>query len=132
MPHNGSWENSGDMFSAFPDKTTYRSGNPRWMPPMDVFETTTEIVIVTEIPGLKEEDIRVCFTSGVLSISGIKRKISSTECTSYYCVERYHGEFRRTFRINADVDRDGMDASYEAGILTIIMPKKNTGKGGSK
>lgn len=132
MPHNGSWEEGGELFSAFPDRATYRTNAPRWAPPMDVYETNEQIVIVTEIPGIKEEDIRVCFTNNVITISGVKRKITSESCASYYCVERYHGEFRRSFRINADVDREGMDASYEAGILTIIIPKNKSGKGGAK
>lgn len=132
MPHNGSWEDGGELFSAFPDRASYRASVPRWAPPMDVFETNDRIVIVTEIPGIREEDIRVCFTNNVITISGVKKKATAEGCASYYCVERYHGEFRRSFRIMADVDREGMDASYEAGLLTIIMPKKKAGKGDAK
>ncbi|EWY82932.1 hypothetical protein FOYG_15014 [Fusarium oxysporum NRRL 32931] len=45
------------------------------------------------------------------------------EKTKYWLAERSIGEFSRTFTFPSHVDQDGVSASFEDGILTIIVPK---------
>lgn len=48
------------------------AGDPprRWSPASDVVETDDEILITAELPGVKDEDIRITVQNGVLRTSG--------------------------------------------------------------
>jgi len=44
--------------------------DPSFHPPMDVYETENELVVVMEIAGMRAEDIHVVFEKDTLAISG--------------------------------------------------------------
>ena len=94
-------------------------------PETDVVETERELRVVTEMPGLKRENIEVDVENNVLTIRGEKRE-ERTEGQShgkYHLAERRYGTFSRSFVLPRDVDADGIQASFEDGVLTVSIPK---------
>ncbi len=92
-------------------------------PPMDIFETETQLVIILEIAGLKAEEIRVVFDKGLLLISGQRRESRSVPKTRLHQMEIDYGDFERTLRIPFSLKADEIKASYREGFLTITAPK---------
>jgi HSP20 family protein len=43
-------------------------------------------------------------------------------------IERYHGKFYRSVELPAAVDPSKVKASYQDGVLTVIMPKTEEAK----
>ena len=93
-------------------------------PETDVVETEREIRVVTEMPGLKREDIDVDVENNVLTIRGEKRE-ERTEGQEgrYHLSERRYGTFSRSFVLPRDVEADAIQASFEDGVLTVTVPK---------
>lgn len=94
-----------------------------WNPPVDVAEEKDKIVVRVEVPGMNEQDLRVSFEDGVLSISG-ERQFERKEDRSYHRIERAYGSFTRTFTLPRSVDVSQIAADYRDGILEVTIPKK--------
>ena len=95
--------------------------NPR----LNVTETENEIEATVELPGLSEEDIDLTLTRDGLTIQGEKKAEQEEEGKNYYRRERSYGYFKRTIPLPPDViDQDKVEASFDQGVLTITMPKR--------
>lgn len=93
-------------------------------PETDVVETEREIRVVTEMPGLKRESIEVDVENNVLTVRGEKRE-ERTEGQEgkYHLAERRYGTFSRSFVLPRDVDAENIQARFEDGVLTVVIPK---------
>jgi HSP20 family protein len=93
--------------------------------PYDLYETADDLVIRAAIPGVDPHNLDVTVEQGILSLHGYRSFYSGEEENQY----RWHtrglseGEFRMSFALPTAVDVSGAEASYEAGLLTIRLPK---------
>jgi len=92
-------------------------------PRANVAETDNAYEIVLDLPGMRAEEFNIEFHEGRLIVSGERSKDEAVEGKTFHRVERHHGVFRRTFSLGADVDVDGVTASYQNGVLIIAVPK---------
>ncbi len=100
------------------------SGSLMRAPETDVVETEREIRVVTEMPGLKPDDVEVDVENNVLTIRGEKREERTEgEQGKWHLAERRYGTFARSFVLPRDVDADNIGASFEDGVLTVTIPK---------
>lgn len=97
------------------------SGN--WQPQVDMCETPGEIIVEVELPGVRREDVRIEVRGDVLHIAGERHTTAERQERNYYRLERHHGRFERQLRLPRTVDREGIRAEFEAGILIITLPK---------
>jgi HSP20 family protein len=96
-----------------------------WVPPVDVYETTErEVVVKVELPEMKREDIKVTFENDVLTIEGDRKFVSNVDREHYHRVERGYGAFRRSFTLPASVDAGQVQATYQDGVLTVRLPRR--------
>ncbi len=93
------------------------------VPKVDVSESDREIQIVAELPGLKEEDVRLTLEDDVLTMSGETGETREEKEKQYYLTERSYGRFERSFRLPETVDHERISAKFENGLLTITLPK---------
>lgn len=63
-----------------------------------------------------------------LTIHGERRRETSTEATGYHRRERSFGAFSRSIQLPEQLDIDKAAASYDAGILTVKIPKAEAAK----
>jgi HSP20 family protein len=99
-----------------------------WSPVVDVSETSDEVVVKAEMPGMSKDDIDISVEDNQLILSGEKRQEQEEKDASYYRVERSYGSFRRIFTLPARVDVAAVKASYQDGILTVRVPKAEAAK----
>lgn len=97
---------------------------PCFHPPMDVYETGNDLVIVMEIAGMKVEDIHVFFEKDVLSISGRRTESCPSPKTRLHRMEIDYGDFQRTLYIPFPLKTDEIRAVYRQGFLTVTIPKR--------
>lgn len=101
-----------------------RGGSLMRAPETDVIETEKEIRVVTEMPGLRPENIEVDVENNVLTIRGEKREERQEEDEGkYHLSERRYGVFTRSFVLPRDVDSEQIQANFEHGVLTVRIPK---------
>ena len=90
-------------------------------PPVDVWESDSEVIVEAELPGVKVDDIDLRLDAGALILSGELRK--STESSSAYLrIERPRGRFHRIVRLPTDVS-DKPRATLRGGVLKVRLPK---------
>ena len=92
-------------------------------PQVDCYRTEDppEIIVVVELPGVEPEDVQIVATPQALLVAGERRR-PRAEGRLYQQMELDYGPFRRELLLSADVDPEQGRASYERGLLTIVLP----------
>jgi HSP20 family protein len=93
-------------------------------PDIDVRENDKEIVFEAELPGLDENDVSIVLRDGVLSLKGEKKSKRDEKNETYHLVERSYGTFERSFRLPETINEDQIKATFDKGILHIVVPKR--------
>jgi len=99
-----------------------------WLPAVDVIEEKDTIRLVAELPGVKPEDVKISLENNILTIQGEKKKEEEVKDERVRRYERTYGAFERTFTLPATIDPNKIVARYEAGLLTIVLPKVEAAK----
>lgn len=92
-------------------------------PAVDYAEDDKAFHITAELPGMSEKDIDVSVSGDILTIKGEKRSEKEEKAKNYYLSERSYGSFQRSFTLPDGIDRDKIEASFAAGVLTLALPK---------
>lgn len=98
-------------------------GGVAWMPRIDVRTTGDDMVVHAELPGLKEEDIDVEVTDGVLTIKGERKSETEKSDEGWIIRERSFGSFERSLVLPEGVDPEKVSADYTDGVLEVRLPK---------
>jgi HSP20 family protein len=98
----------------------------RWAPALDIYQDKDQFTVVAELPGLKKEDIELSLQDGVLTISGERKQEKKGE--EGYRNERFFGRFQRSVTLPATVDSNKVKATYQDGILKVVLPKAEEAK----
>ena len=92
-------------------------------PQCDCFRTDDPPVlhVVVELPGVDPETIEVAAAGRVLTIAGTRDrpKVASAH---YYSMEIEYGAFQRRVELGDEVDAMGATATYERGMLRVVLP----------
>ena len=70
-----------------------------WSPAADVYETTDEVVLSVELPGVRLEDVHLESLDGKLRVSGVRRADEGIEPRQFVRMERIYGNFSRDFAV---------------------------------
>jgi HSP20 family protein len=95
-----------------------------WMPALDVSETKDSLIIKAEVPGMEPKDIDISLSGDLLTIKGEKKQKTEEKKESFHRIETRYGAFSRTIRVPVSVNSDKIEASYDKGVLKIVLPKK--------
>jgi|tagenome__1003787_1003787.scaffolds.fasta_scaffold19777649_1 HSP20 family protein len=101
-------------------------GSRGWLPPVDIWETTDELVIEIDAPGCRSENLSAEVVDNQLVVSG-ERTVTETAARRYRS-ERWQGRFVRTFIVPPGVDNASINAEYVAGVLRLRVPKPEQAK----
>ena len=99
-----------------------------WAPAVDIMETENELVLKADVPGVALKDIDIQLENGTLTVKGERKYEKEEKNKGYHRMERSYGTFVRYFTVPDTVDAEHVHAAYEAGVLTITLPKKEVAK----
>ena len=99
---------------------------PRLMP-VDLFRDGDQYILHADLPGVDPGSIDVDLDGGQLSIRA-KRTADSRDGARWLARERGGGSFLRQFMLGDGVDLDQISASYENGVLSVIIPVSDRAK----
>lgn len=102
--------------------------NRRWLPAVDVEETTDSLVFTCELPGMSKEDVNITLENNVLTVSGERKFEDEERQRNFHRLERAYGAFSRSFTLPSNVKSDQVNASFKDGVLTISVPKVEEAK----
>ena len=118
-----------DVFGAW---SPFRTRSPLWrrtsesqrnLPAVDIAEDDDQYVITAELAGARRDDVTVEMHENVLTIRGEKRSEREDKKEHRRWVEGSYGSFSRSFSLPANAAGDHIKATFDAGVLTIEVPK---------
>ena len=92
-----------------------------WHPATDLFETKDDYIVKLEIGGMEGKDFSINFYKDVLSINGYRA--GEDKEGSYHRMEIPFGDFSSSVKIPGEIVMKYIEAFYENGFLTVILPK---------
>jgi HSP20 family protein len=95
----------------------------KFAPPLDIYETETEIVVRVALPGVIEEDIDVELKGETLIIRGECDCPLDAKKGGYYHQEWRYGQFERTIILPTKVQDKAIKAALTNGVLEIRVEK---------
>ncbi|NPA49148.1 MAG: Hsp20/alpha crystallin family protein [Thermodesulfobacteria bacterium] len=97
------------------------------IPPVDIYETDDGLILVADMPGVTKESLEVKIEDNVLQMRGEIVDLPGEDVQPLYA-ELRGNEYFRAFTIGPEFDLDKVEASMEAGVLRIFLPKVETQK----
>ncbi len=96
----------------------------QFSPAVDIAEDEKSYEIQLALPGMKKSDIKIDLQDRKLTISGERKQEEKKEGKNFHSIETQFGSFKRSFFLPEDVLEEGVGASYEDGLLNLVLPKK--------
>jgi HSP20 family protein len=104
------------------------------VPPVNLSESKDGYLVELAAPGLKKEDFRINLEKNLMTISAEQTKsteeatTNKEEQTKYSKREFSYNSFRRSFTLPSAANLEGINASYENGVLKVSIAKKDEAK----
>src|SRR6056297_2380263 len=114
-----------DMFSSM--SPMYSFSKNTWYPPLDIFETKTEIIVIAEMAGVNKEDLDLEINSRAIRMAGKRIGVPPAENGKYRLAEIQYGNFERVLYLPSPINTDSVNAAYKKGLLHIRVNKLNMG-----
>ena len=93
------------------------------VPRMNIYEEKDNIVAEVELPGVDPQNIDVQIQDNVLSVEAKREEEKEEKERGYYRRELARGYYRRSVPLPVEVVAEKAEASYEDGVLRIVVPK---------
>jgi HSP20 family molecular chaperone IbpA len=94
-----------------------------WEPPVDIFETERELLIIAALPGVESHDLKVTVDGSTLLIAGVRRLPFDSRQASVHRLEIPYGRFERRIRMPA-VPLQLSRSELERGCLHVSLAKR--------
>ena len=99
-----------EMEKAFGAQSAEMKQIAAWKPAIEIKEEKEKLTVKADLPGVKEADVKVSVTDGMLTIEG------------YFHSERAFGTFRRTIALPEGAKLDMAAAKFADGVLEVTVP----------
>jgi len=93
-----------------------------FVPPASIYETEDHVVVLADMPGVDESALEITLEKNELTIYGSVQPFD-VEGYSLAYAEFETGDYRRTFILSNEVDRDSIEAILKDGVLRLVMAK---------
>jgi len=118
-----------ELVSRFFDEPFFQgNGAQNWAPAADVVETEEQLKIHLDLPGMSKDNLNIELKDGKTLVIRGERKFEEQEKSKYHRVERFYGNFTRSFVLPATVDSTKISANFKDGVLEVVLPKSETAK----
>jgi HSP20 family protein len=98
-------------------------GGSAFLPPADVLVREDGVMVYMDVPGLHPDDLEIELEQDMLTVRGERRPPWESLDGVTARIERTFGRFERTLRVTHGLDPDAIEASLDAGVLQLRLPK---------
>lgn len=99
-----------------------------WTPVVDVRKCHGDLVVTAELPGLRNDDIKVELAGDALLIQGARRNQHKEDHEGYHRSERSYARFYRSIPLPGGAKTDRIKAELTDGVLKVSIPVPETEK----
>ncbi|HEY0452860.1 Hsp20/alpha crystallin family protein [Actinophytocola sp.] len=109
-----------DRFAQHVFGTTGSWSRPTAMP-MDAYRSGDEFVVAFDLPGIEPDAVELTVERNVLTVKAERRPTTPGD-VEMQISERPLGVFSRQLFLGDTLDSGNIDATYDAGVLTLRIP----------
>ena len=93
-----------------------------YTPTTDILESKEQLVLLADMPGVKQDGVDITLEQNILTISG---HVEQPEFPGYKLSYSEYGigSYKRVFALSNEIDREGIQASMKQGVLKLVLPK---------
>jgi HSP20 family protein len=116
-------------FSTELDKMFQGAGGPEssvWAPTVDVHQVNGNLIVTAELPGLKQEEVKVEMTGEALILEGERKREHKEDHEGFHRYERSYGRFYRSIPLPEGAKADQTKADLNNGVLKVTIPVPET------
>ena len=110
------------------DRSSDEANLTPWAPAVDIYEIAHQLVVKTDLPDIKPEELDIRVENNILTIRGEREFEKKVNENNYLRVERSYGSFSRSFSLANTVNTEAIQADYKNGVLTLSIPKREEAK----
>ena len=101
----------------------------RWnTPSVNIVENDEQFKMQLAAPGFTKEDFKISVNDNTLTISAEKKSETNESTERFTRKEFSFNRFSRSFTLTEMVNVEGINASYENGIMLVTLPKLESAK----
>jgi HSP20 family protein len=93
-----------------------------FLPAADIYETSNELKVILEMPGVDKSNVNVRVEDGVLTVEG-RLDFSKYRDLQPLYTEYNIGHYSRSFRLSTKIDQSKIGAEMKDGVLSLSLPK---------
>lgn len=98
------------------------AGGGSWTPAIEIFERDGRYVVHADLPGLKQENVKVEVNNNVLTLRGERRSQHEENEGGVHRSERHYGHFFRSIPLPDGADVEHARAQFQDGVLEVSIP----------
>lgn len=103
-------------------KVERQADAPALMPRVDVFEDTTGITVLADMPGVPKDKLTLRVEGNTLQVEGEIAPETPADLEAVYAEVRLP-RYARAFTLSTELDTDKVDAEFTNGVLKLRIPK---------
>lgn len=93
-----------------------------YVPAVDIVDNDKDTLLILDMPGVVESGVDLSLEKNILTIHA--KPVESTHEGKELVYSEYgEGDYKRSFSISEEVDRDNITASLKDGVLRVRLPK---------
>jgi len=110
-------------FSNLLDEFLNHNATTIYSPAVNIFENEHSFIMEFNVPGINKEAVSIQVEKGLLTVH-YDHKINATPTTQKTIRKEFQQKgFKRVFSLDEKINADHIEANYENGILTLLLPK---------
>ena len=95
-----------------------------YIPPVDVYETAENLVLLIDVPGIVRENINLTVEQNLLTIEAKQTPAATSEKNVRWLWREHEAvSYRRQFRLGDEIDVEGITSELKNGVLRVTLPK---------
>jgi len=95
--------------------------------PVDLYRERDHFVLAADLPGVDPGSVDISVDGQTLTIRA-ERTVRAGEGVQWLTRERPNASYLRQFTLGNGIDADGIDASFEDGVLRVVIPVAESAK----
>jgi HSP20 family protein len=95
----------------------------KWEPPIEMFETATEVIVRAELPNIDPKAVDITVNENIFTLKGETKHEEEHKERNYFYHEFVYGAFTRTLKLPVAVKGAEAKAVYKDGVLEVTIPK---------
>jgi HSP20 family protein len=94
-----------------------------WNPSVDLYETDDAFILEADLPGVKDEDVKLEVKNSDIVLQGWRSLEKSRSDGHFHTMERSSGHFLRRIQLPEHINKEAIQAEFHDGVLHVVLPK---------